>query len=54
MSFSKFVRTLNKVDRVRKDTKAVGNALFGDGKYAKTRVKNKIKGGLFKKLWKMF
>lgn len=50
--FSKLLRQANKIDRVTKDVKMVGNFVAGDTKKATRRAKNKVKGKIANKVFK--
>ncbi len=52
-AFKKATRTMNKINARAKDVEAVGSLLTGNTKKATRRVKNKAKGKIVRKIFKL-
>jgi hypothetical protein len=54
MGYKKLLRKANRANRIIKDVSMIGDFATGNTVKASRRLKNKIKGKIFFKLWKLF
>lgn len=54
MGYKKLLRKANKANRIIKDATMIGDFATGNTAKASRRLKNKVKGKIFFKLWRLF